>query len=228
MSATRVAAGEAVLWPAGRDARRLDRPFGTMRAFVVEFAGADDAAFAGILEGAALRDAAGWRRGRPGDGTLVRRPATASRSITSRRAALGPRAGEPAQHRPSDRPELAEDPGGRAPHVEAVDPVRRRSGAASRGSSARRSRSGRPGRKASTGGVRIRATSAGAATSRSARGDRDDRRDPEVADRDEDLSSGPMTRTPAAAASSPTSSAASRRAVAAGPRRPARPCRRES
>lgn len=49
----RVAAGEAVLWPP-------DVPHGAwadhgpMRAFVVEFAGEDDAAFRGILEGRAL------------------------------------------------------------------------------------------------------------------------------------------------------------------------------
>jgi quercetin dioxygenase-like cupin family protein len=50
---TRVAAGEAVLWPA-------DVPHAAwtehseMRAFVVEFAGADDSAIRGILEGRAV------------------------------------------------------------------------------------------------------------------------------------------------------------------------------
>ena len=50
---TRVAAGEAVLWPA-------DVPHAAwtehseMRAFVVEFAGADDSALAGVIEGRAI------------------------------------------------------------------------------------------------------------------------------------------------------------------------------
>jgi quercetin dioxygenase-like cupin family protein len=50
---TRIAAGEAVLWPA-------DLPHAAwtehseMRAFVVEFAGADDSAIRGILEGRAV------------------------------------------------------------------------------------------------------------------------------------------------------------------------------
>jgi len=54
---TRVAAGEAVLWPA-------DVPHGAwtehseMRAIVVEFAGADDSALRGILEGTKADDAA--------------------------------------------------------------------------------------------------------------------------------------------------------------------------
>ena len=39
----RVAAGEAVLWPAGVVPRRLDGAAREMRAIVVEFAGADDA-----------------------------------------------------------------------------------------------------------------------------------------------------------------------------------------
>lgn len=50
----RVAAGEAVLWPAGvTHGARTDH--GPMRAFVVEFAGADDAAMRGIIEGVAKR-----------------------------------------------------------------------------------------------------------------------------------------------------------------------------
>jgi quercetin dioxygenase-like cupin family protein len=50
---TRVAAGEAVLWPA-------DVPHAAwtehseMRSFVVEFAGADDSALAGVIEGRAI------------------------------------------------------------------------------------------------------------------------------------------------------------------------------
>lgn len=50
----RVAAGEAVLWPANvTHAAWTDH--GEMRAIVIEFAGADDAAIAGVLEGAARR-----------------------------------------------------------------------------------------------------------------------------------------------------------------------------
>ena len=49
----RVAAGEAVLWPAGLEHAAWTE-LSEMRAFVVEFAGADDAAARGILEGRAL------------------------------------------------------------------------------------------------------------------------------------------------------------------------------
>ena len=50
----RVAAGEAILWPAGvvHGARTQ---YGAMRAIVVELAGADDAHLRGILEGRARR-----------------------------------------------------------------------------------------------------------------------------------------------------------------------------
>jgi quercetin dioxygenase-like cupin family protein len=50
----RVAAGEAILWPAGviHGART---EFGPMRAFVIEFAGPDDAHIRGVLEGMAKR-----------------------------------------------------------------------------------------------------------------------------------------------------------------------------
>jgi len=71
----RVAAGEAVLWPANvTHAAWTDH--GEMRAIVVEFAGADDATIAGILEGAARRlgpgEAGGVARG---EGSLAPRPA---------------------------------------------------------------------------------------------------------------------------------------------------------
>jgi hypothetical protein len=50
----RVAAGEAVLWPANvNHAAWTDH--GEMRAIVVEFEGADDAAALAVLEGAARR-----------------------------------------------------------------------------------------------------------------------------------------------------------------------------
>ena len=66
----RVAAGEAVLWPP-------DVPHGAwadhghMRAFVVEFAGADDTSFRGILEGRALEIGSGIRVVSRGEGTLT-------------------------------------------------------------------------------------------------------------------------------------------------------------
>jgi quercetin dioxygenase-like cupin family protein len=75
----RVAAGEAVLWPAGVDHAAWTE-LSEMRAFVVEFAGADDAAARGILEGRALELAAGPAGGHAdegaapiarGDGTLA-------------------------------------------------------------------------------------------------------------------------------------------------------------
>jgi len=69
-----VVAGEAVLWPAGV----VHGGFTTthhMRAFVIEFAGADDAALLGILEGRARRLTAGETgRVARGDGSLTRPP----------------------------------------------------------------------------------------------------------------------------------------------------------
>jgi len=50
----RVAAGEAVIWPAGvTHGARTE--YGPMRAFVVEFAGPDDSHIRGILDGIAKR-----------------------------------------------------------------------------------------------------------------------------------------------------------------------------
>jgi len=80
----RVAAGEAVLWPAGVDHAAWSE-LSEMRAFVVELAGADDAAARGILEsrarqigpgegghdGTGADPAAGPPAGR-GEGTLSR------------------------------------------------------------------------------------------------------------------------------------------------------------
>ena len=85
---TRIAAGEAVLWPA-------DVPHGAwtehseMRAFVVEFGGADDAAVRGLLEGRAV-DTTGQSPAAEdrGDGAL--RPDTAASTPRD------PDAGEPA------------------------------------------------------------------------------------------------------------------------------------
>ena len=65
----RVSAGEAVLWPAGvRHGAWTD--YSQMRAIVVEFAGDDDAAVRGILEGAALELPAGEATS-PGEGYLT-------------------------------------------------------------------------------------------------------------------------------------------------------------
>jgi quercetin dioxygenase-like cupin family protein len=66
----RVAAGEAVHWPAGVG-RAAWTELSEMRAFVVEFAGVDDAAARGILEGRALELTAGGAAtgtDGPGDG----------------------------------------------------------------------------------------------------------------------------------------------------------------
>lgn len=79
----RVAAGEAVVWPAGVD-HAAWTDFGEMRAFVVEFAGADDSAVAGFIEGVAARLGAGDERpvargeGRLADRTDPDRPADRS------------------------------------------------------------------------------------------------------------------------------------------------------
>ncbi len=56
----RVAAGQAVLWPAGVTHGAWTGQT-EMRALVIEFAGADDAQIRGILEGAARRLGAGER-----------------------------------------------------------------------------------------------------------------------------------------------------------------------
>jgi quercetin dioxygenase-like cupin family protein len=67
----RVAAGEAVLWPADVEHAAWTE-LSEMRAFVVELAGADDAAARGILEGRALELTAGGSPGTdaPGDGSV--------------------------------------------------------------------------------------------------------------------------------------------------------------
>jgi quercetin dioxygenase-like cupin family protein len=67
---TRVAAGEAVLWPA-------DVPHAAwteqseMRAFIVEFSGADDSGMAGLLEGRATETSALGVAVERGEGHLV-------------------------------------------------------------------------------------------------------------------------------------------------------------
>ncbi len=66
----RIAAGEAVLWPPDvPHAAWADH--GHMRAFVVELAGKDDAAFRGILEGRALEIGSGMKVVSQGEGSLT-------------------------------------------------------------------------------------------------------------------------------------------------------------
>ena len=85
---TRVAAGEAVLWPAD-EPHAAWTEHSEMRAIVVEFAGADDSAMRGVLEGIAAR----IETGRPlppvekGDGRLI---------TDGRERRHDPEAGEPA------------------------------------------------------------------------------------------------------------------------------------
>jgi quercetin dioxygenase-like cupin family protein len=73
----RVAAGEAVRWPAGVGHGAWTEGT-TMRVIVIELAGADDAWARGILEGTARRLGPGETGGvTPGEGSLApRRPAT--------------------------------------------------------------------------------------------------------------------------------------------------------
>jgi quercetin dioxygenase-like cupin family protein len=73
----RVAAGEAILWPAGVTHGAWTE-HGPMRVFVVEFAGPDDSEMRGILEGAARRLGPGEAGRAPrGEGRLAPRPAAA-------------------------------------------------------------------------------------------------------------------------------------------------------
>jgi quercetin dioxygenase-like cupin family protein len=83
---TRIAAGEAALWPAGQ-VHGAWTEHSEMRAFIVEFAGADDSAVRGILEGEA-------RELEPG---AVRRPEPAIGALAEadRPASHDPLAGEP-------------------------------------------------------------------------------------------------------------------------------------
>ena len=72
----RVAAGEAVLWPAGVTHGAWTE-HGPMRVFVVEFAGTDDADMRGILEGRARRLLPGQAgAASKGEGRLAPREAT--------------------------------------------------------------------------------------------------------------------------------------------------------
>jgi len=70
----RVAAGEAVLWPADV-VHAAWTELSEMRAIVVEYAGADDALVRGILEGRALALPAGDVQGSAGDARAPADPA---------------------------------------------------------------------------------------------------------------------------------------------------------
>jgi quercetin dioxygenase-like cupin family protein len=71
---TRVAAGEAVLWPAD-EPHAAWAEHSEMRAFVVEFTGADDSDIMGIVDGRARELAArGQSPTERGEGTLADRP----------------------------------------------------------------------------------------------------------------------------------------------------------
>ncbi len=70
----RVAAGEAILWPAGV-AHGARAEHGPMRAFVVEFAGSDDSHLRNVLEGIAKRLGPGEvGKVARGEGGLTMRP----------------------------------------------------------------------------------------------------------------------------------------------------------
>jgi quercetin dioxygenase-like cupin family protein len=75
----RVAAGEAVLWPAGVTHGAWTE-HGPMRAFAVEFAGSDDSHLRNVLEGVARRLGPGEAGAVPrGEGRLAMRPAPPDR-----------------------------------------------------------------------------------------------------------------------------------------------------
>jgi quercetin dioxygenase-like cupin family protein len=75
----RVAAGEAILWPAGITHGAWTE-HGPMRVFVVEFAGSDDSHLRGVLEGIARRLGPGQAGAVPrGEGRLAPRAAPPER-----------------------------------------------------------------------------------------------------------------------------------------------------
>ena len=84
---TRVAAGEAVLWPA-------DVPHAAwtehseMRAFVVEFAGADDSEIVSVVDRARALTAGGAGSIERGEGALAERELRGSGDPVDRRAGL--------------------------------------------------------------------------------------------------------------------------------------------
>jgi len=86
----RVAAGEAVLWPADV-VHGAWTELGEMRAIVVEYAGADDAAARGILEGRLLPAPAGD----PGSAGTLASPADGALASAAIDAARAAAEGEP-------------------------------------------------------------------------------------------------------------------------------------
>jgi quercetin dioxygenase-like cupin family protein len=66
----RIAAGEAALWPAGQ-VHGAWTEHSEMRAFAIEFAGADDSEIRGVLPGLAHESAAGRPRAVPAQGELA-------------------------------------------------------------------------------------------------------------------------------------------------------------
>ena len=91
----RVAAGEAVLWPADV-LHAAWTELSEMRAIVVEFAGADDAHLRGILDGAAAGDRRGaGRRGEAAERPAPRRPTASSPPRPPTPPGPPPRASQP-------------------------------------------------------------------------------------------------------------------------------------
>ena len=82
---TRIAAGEAAVWPAD-EVHAAWTEHGQMRAFVVELAGADDSQVQGILDGLAVASGPGLPAVAAGQGALVE---------PDRPIAHDPEAGEP-------------------------------------------------------------------------------------------------------------------------------------
>ena len=82
---TRIAAGEAALWPAG-EVHGAWTEHSTLRAFIVELGGADDSHVRGVVEGVARALGPGEEPAAPAEGALAE---------PVRPAEHDPRAGEP-------------------------------------------------------------------------------------------------------------------------------------
>jgi quercetin dioxygenase-like cupin family protein len=90
----RVAAGEAVLWPA-HELHGASTDVSEMRAFVIEFAGIDDAAVRGILEGQARAAIAAGGEERASTGDAARLGADGGLAPRPRPRDATTREGEP-------------------------------------------------------------------------------------------------------------------------------------
>jgi quercetin dioxygenase-like cupin family protein len=84
---TRIAAGEAAVWPAG-ELHAAWTEHGQMRAFVVELAGADDSEVRGILDGIA-------KEAQPGLPAVAAAPGLGALAEPDRPVTHDPDAGEP-------------------------------------------------------------------------------------------------------------------------------------